>query len=329
MKSHLQVLRQVWEAPGNRQNRLGSLCRAARWFAKCRRGDPEPVVHNVFSPGWAFPCYPDSIIAKHVMYRSEWYDWDLMHFMEGFLRPGDRCLDVGANIGLHTLMAARSILRPPAPAPGFASEHEPAAPEMLQRELARLAALLDDIETPAHLRERQIFAVEPHPRNLARLRHCLGLNRLDSEVVVLPVAAADHHGTMRLEGDDVFSRIRDADTAAPGVEVRVERLDDLLPMEMFQFVKLDVEGAEWQALRGLEQHLREGLLPVIALELIGHAKVYGLEEEDLVAWLQGQGYRLALYRHDEKRLDFDARPCGDVLAINAAGRELIAKRMHL
>lgn len=328
MRSHLQVLRQVWEAPGNRPNRLGSLCRAARWFAKCRWGDTEPHVQSIFSGGWAFPCYPDSIVAKHVMYRSEWYDWDLMHFMEGFLRPGDHYLDVGANIGLHTLTAARSILRPP-PSPQLDPSSEPPLPDLAGREIERLAVLCEDLENPAHLRERRIFAVEPHPGNLARLRHCLGLNRLETEVVVLPVAAADHHGTMRLEGDDVFSRIRDADAAAPGVEVRVERLEDLLPMVMFQFVKLDVEGAEWQALRGLERHIREGLLPVLALELIGHAKVYDLEEDDLIAWLEGLGYRLALYRHDEKRLDFEARPFGDVLAINAAGRELIAKRMHL
>lgn len=287
-----------------------------------------PVLHRVFPGQWIFPCHPDSIIAKHVMYRSEWYDWDLMHFMEGFLRPTDSFLDVGANVGLHTLMAA-SVIYARQRAKNPVKDYEIADERALTAEIERLKALLTDLETPPFLRERQIFAVEPHPRNLERLRRLLTLNSLEDEVVLLPVAAADHHGTMRLEGDDVFSRIREADASQPGAVVRVERLDALLPEKTFHFTKLDVEGAEWQALRGLERHIRQGLLPVIALELIGHAKVYGLEEEDLIAWLADLGYRTALYLHDEKRLDFDAPPSGDVLAINATGRDLIAMRMGL
>jgi FkbM family methyltransferase len=284
MKSHLQVLRQVWDAPGNRGHRAAAVLRAFRWFMRCRTGNPEPVNHPVFAGRWIFPCYTDSIIAKHVMYRTEWYDWDLMHFMQSYLRATDSYLDVGANIGLHTLMAARMI------------------------------------------REGSITVVEPNPANLLRLKHCLKLNRLENEVQVLPIAASDHRGTMRLVGDDVFSRV---DDGAAGVEVRVERLDDLLPMETIHFAKLDVEGAEWQVLSGLERHIEKEMLPVIALELIGHAKVYGLEEEDMLAWLRDRGYRMANYRHDGHAVDFIGPFFGDIFAIHESAQPFLRERLGL
>lgn len=106
MLPHLQVLREIWNAPGNRQNRLASVLRAARWFWRCHRQPHRgPVLLPVFGSR-VYPCHVDSIIAKHVMYRSAWYDWDLLNFMQAVLRPGDHYLDVGANTGLHTLLAS-------------------------------------------------------------------------------------------------------------------------------------------------------------------------------------------------------------------------------
>jgi FkbM family methyltransferase len=106
MLPHLQVLQDIWSAPGNREARLAALARAARWFWRCHRQPRgEPVLLPVFGSR-VYPCHVDSIIAKHVMYRSAWYDWDLLNFMKAVLRPGDHYLDVGANTGLHTLLAS-------------------------------------------------------------------------------------------------------------------------------------------------------------------------------------------------------------------------------
>ena len=43
------------------------------------------------------------------MYRSEWFDWDMLHFLKSYLQPGDHFLDIGANTGLHTLLASTCI----------------------------------------------------------------------------------------------------------------------------------------------------------------------------------------------------------------------------
>jgi FkbM family methyltransferase len=106
MLSHFQVLHDIWKAPGNRPRRLAAVLRAAGWFGRCHlRPGSGPVLLPVFGSR-VYPCHTDSVIAKLVMYRSEWYDWDLLQFMKAVLRPGDHYLDVGANTGLHTLLAS-------------------------------------------------------------------------------------------------------------------------------------------------------------------------------------------------------------------------------
>lgn len=266
------------------------MARALRWFLRCRSPRDQPLIHDVFDGQRVFPCYTDSIIAKHVMYRSEWFDWDLMHFMEEFMKPDDRYLDVGTNVGLHVLNASRLVAT------------------------------------------NRIFCVEPHPRNLERLRLCLRLNGLEA-ATVLPVAASSQSGKVRLVGDDVFSRTQGTGALTEGsfvgMEVDAVRLDEVLPMEMIHLAKLDVEGGEWQVLMGLEEHISKGLLPALVLELLGHARTHGLEEAEFVRWLQQQGYRLGMYRHDQSRFDWTAPMQGDVWAISPAGIDLIRQRMPL
>ncbi len=288
MLSHLQVLRQVWAAPGNRGQRAAAVLRAARWFARCHRkpGDPvhrSPVDLAVFGDR-IFPCHTDSIIAKHVMFRSEWFDWDLMRFMDEFLRPGDFFLDAGANTGLHTLMASRRIT------------------------------------------SGKIVCVEALPKNIGRLRRCLEINRIRN-AEILPVAAADTMGRARMAGDDVFARISHAgDAKADEIEVDAVRLDAVLPMKMIHFAKLDIEGGEPAALRGLSGHIERGLLPVFVFELNECIRGSGIEPGDFTAWLRRHGYELALYHHDERRMEAAANPWGDVWAVSGEGKRMIAER---
>ena len=211
MSPHLQVLQEIWNAPGNRPQRLAAVLRAAGWFGRCHlRPGSGPVLQPVFGSR-VYPCHTDSIIAKHVRYRSEWYDWDLLQFMKAVLRPGDHYLDVGANTGLHTLLASTVTDR--------------------------------------------LTCVEPEPRNLERLRRTLALNGLES-AVVLAVAADEREGSVALEGDDVFTRLRDGGSAAT---VPAVRLDEALGAgARVDFAKIDVEGAEGRVLRPASSHRRDG-----------------------------------------------------------------------
>jgi FkbM family methyltransferase len=98
-------VKRIWHAPGNRGRRLKVLLRSVLWLVnkKTLRG---PWTLPVFGD-LKLRCYPDSIIALHVVQRGEFHDWDTAKFITEFLRAGDIFLDVGANIGLYTLPASR------------------------------------------------------------------------------------------------------------------------------------------------------------------------------------------------------------------------------
>ena len=312
LSGHLSVLRQIWNAPGNAPNRPLAVLRAIRWFIACHRKsvpDDQPVLFRAFGDR-VYPCYTDSIIAKHVMYRSEWFDHDLLHFMHDYLRPGDHFLDVGANTGLHTILASTRI----------SSGH--------------------------------ITCVEPDPKNLTRLRRALDLNHI-TNATILPVAASDEAGTVQLTGNDVFTRISPSSLSPversmldvqcsmfkvpPPINnsrsptVSAARLDALLgPDARVDFCKIDVEGAEWQVLKGMTGLMERNALPAVAFEFNGGLRDYGHSEGELLSWLLNWGYSAATYDHDRKELRFgtaSSAPDNDLFAFTEAGLAMVKERI--
>ena len=109
MKSYWELVKRIWHAPGNRGRRLRVLLRSVLWLVnkKTRRKPWTLAVYDDMK----LRCYPDSIIALHVVQRGEFHDWDTAKFITEFLREGDTFVDVGANIGLYTLPAAAKKVR--------------------------------------------------------------------------------------------------------------------------------------------------------------------------------------------------------------------------
>ncbi len=105
MISYWELVKRIWHAPGNRGRRLKVLLRSVLWLVN-KKTLRRPWTLRVFAD-LKLRCYPDSIIALHVVQRGEFHDWDTAKFITGFLRQGDTFVDVGANIGLYTVPAAQ------------------------------------------------------------------------------------------------------------------------------------------------------------------------------------------------------------------------------
>jgi FkbM family methyltransferase len=111
-----------------------------------------------------------------------------------------------------------------------------------------------------------VVAFEPSPRNLGFLQQHLSLNHI-ANVKVLDIAVSDSEGVTKFsEGEDPkLSRI----TAVGGVTVRTTALDCLMgELPLPDIIEMDIEGAEYSALRGGEQLLRKSS-PVIFLSTHG------------------------------------------------------------
>lgn len=155
---------------------------------------------------------------------------------------------------------------------------------------ANVGSVLEDI-VAAHPGARHL-AFEPLPELAADLRA-----RFPS-VEVRTAALADRSGTA------TFTRVIDApghsslaaDSAGSGTEqltVALEALDDTLP-EGFApaFIKMDVEGAEERALRGMLRTLRT-FRPIVVFEHGDHAARFGTTHEAIHDLIVGEaGLRL-------------------------------------
>jgi len=107
----------------------------------------------------------------------------------------------------------------------------------------------------------ETVAFEPHPKNLQRLKENIELNDL-SNVYVRSEALSDADGTAELAvkgasvaGEGTHSLATGAENRSVEIETaRGDSLDDVPPPDV---VKIDVEGAELNVLRGLERSLAD------------------------------------------------------------------------
>ena len=137
--------------------------------------------------------------------------------LEKLVEPGMQILDVGANIGLYTLL------------------------------LARLAG-----------EAGHVFAFEPEPNLFSVLcENCAANNAVNITPFQCAAGAANGRATFqRATFNSGDNRLGDARSGAESIEVEVARLDEVLPVQTVQFIKLDVQGHELAALTGMA-HLLE------------------------------------------------------------------------
>ena len=132
----------------------------------------------------------------------------------------------------------------------------------------------------------RVISFEPVAANLAYLRRHVLINECDN-VSILPICVGDRAGTAQFndsEGTGVGHLDDDG-----SLEVQVRPLDELIgsgELPVPQFIKIDVEGAEMQVLRGAEQLLSQHH-PSLILSTHG-------DELDATcwSWLRDRGYDL-------------------------------------
>ncbi len=145
----------------------------------------------------------------------------------------------------------------------------------------------------------QVFAFEPLPANLERIRQNLALNAL-TNVTIIPAAVTDQNGEVAFYVHDSVGMGKAAGSAGRSTALyRAEIRVPALALDEFIFgqgnpppqaVKMDIEGGEVLALPGMRRAL-EQFHPLMLLELHG-------PESEQAAWqtLTSAGYRLSAMR---------------------------------
>lgn len=145
----------------------------------------------------------------------------------------------------------------------------------------------------------ELHVFEPSPRCLETLHREFAAR---PEVAIVGAAASDRTGSATLiggaEGSSQASLVaRDVAPAAGGrIDVPLVRLGDYLEkrgLSRVDLLKLDVEGSELAALRGLREYLRPDVVDVIQFEYGGTAIDAGITLRNLYRLLEGRGYLMA------------------------------------
>lgn len=194
-------------------------------------------------------------------FRHYYYNFDLSSAAESILirqllSPDSTFVDVGAHLGYFALIAAKYA--------------------------------------------RHVFAFEPGPDTYARLERNLELNpALATKITAYAVGLSEHCGTADFyfaADDPGGSSLRPVEWARTSIKtIQLETLDHLLTGQSLSFIKVDVEGAELDVLRGGSGILRRDQ-PLVLCELFEKwQQRFGRTIQDTVSFLhelEYEGYRV-------------------------------------
>jgi FkbM family methyltransferase len=143
-----------------------------------------------------------------------------------------------------------------------------------------------------------VVAIEPLPKNVARIRENAALNDF-LNITVCELALADKEGiskfTAELDVSNRFAAPEDTDLAS--ISVPTSCLDSIVKKnERYSYGKLDVEGSESAVLRGAHRLLLEKNPPVWQFEVVDSLlKKQGSSRSELIHLFTNKGFKIATY----------------------------------
>lgn len=187
------------------------------------------------------------------------------------LQPGEHCVDAGGSFGWYAVLFARGVKA-----------------------------------------NGQVKVFEPIPRTAAVLRANLHRNQVEGHTSVAEVALAARTGTADLFVPDIgvsgSLRLHDHKETYETFHCPLQRLDDLgQDWTRWDWLKADVEGAEFDLLKGAEE-LVVRFQPTMMLEVQAEStRKFGYEPEELFVWLQDRAYVGGWVSPEGKLVRFDGQ----------------------
>jgi FkbM family methyltransferase len=210
-------------------NRLRQIWKRRIWISILRRY--HPVVQVMVGGRKMVVDVKDWVLGR-ILYLDGQYEAEVHGLMHHMDLQDSVCLDIGANIGLHTIVMSHYV--------GSSGK---------------------------------VFAFEPEAHNFQLLRQNLRMNKADN-VIALESAVGSRESTCRLSLNSSNFGDHRVSTSAPVngnfQEVPLITIDGQLrelPDGAVKFIKIDVQGFEYEVMQGMTTTLKRNPDVVIFIEV--------------------------------------------------------------
>lgn len=224
---------------------------------------------------------PNSYLGRFVYYRGI-FEEKIVRSIEANLEPGMTFIDVGANIGQHTIIAAH---------------------------LVGIRGTVIAFEPGSSMRARVLMNLNLNELSNVDLRPIALGSAPGAAELYMPDATNDGESTLAKPKGRCQSEV---------VEIRT--LDDeVTEIKGGCVLKIDVEGSEMEVLRGAEKFVRRVRPKAIFVECIdAYLRKFGATREQVYDWLKSAGYDVRVlvrgsWVHVDQPID------GDIMATPSEG----------
>jgi FkbM family methyltransferase len=284
----LKTIEYIWLHPNCKRQKIRSILRFFGWqfYKRLTQRNLDILLTDKVK----IRCYPDSRAAAAVLYCGL-YDYHEMNFLLRYLRPEDSFLDIGANIGVYTLLAAAKIHS------GSIHSFE-ALPKNYQR-------------LKENLKLNQLNQVKTYELAVSDCTGTVALNLAEGDSMPFITKTATKN-TITVPTDTLDNLLQNQSFAN------------------LTLAKMDIEGAEILALKGAISLLKQQHPYVWILEINETVNYFGHQKQDLVDLLNSYGYNLYSYNADTNQLQpitLEQQQGNNVLAIANSALDFVQTRL--
>ena len=217
---------------------------------------------------WIHPN--DEILSRSIVYDKIW-EPETTKLIKNIIHEGDVGIDLGANIGYFTMLMANLV--------GTSGK---------------------------------IFSFEPEPQNFEILQKNIKQNHLKN-VVANQSAIGDMNGKIKLYLSNtnagwhkVFPKqFVDYEVSDKNIDVKICSLDKEFIDKKIDFIKMDIEGYEWNAIKGGKKILEENHDVKLIFEFFPMAlRANNVKPDTVLTYLLDIGFHIYAIDENMRLLDF-------------------------